>query len=234
MKATGILFTAEMVRAEREGRKTETRRLQGLEWLNDKPGLWSFIGKNHMDSGIILYRFGLEGTENVRNLICPYGQPGDLLYIKETWGVAHVYNDVKPSLIDFRQKALPTRWWAADCEKPTWIGKTRAAIHLPMDAARTWLKIISITPERLQDITQESAVNEGILWYSEGDGAGSTRYKDYMADASGYGHPDHDYPTVGTPKESFRTLIQSIHGPEVWDLNKWVWAVKFQRTDERP
>lgn len=232
MKITGILFTADMVRAESEGRKTETRRLSGLKKVNLNPDLWEWKclvvwdPSNGHGGGLAATFIHTETYEEI-TLKCPYGQPGDLLYIRETWGIGKGYDGLKPTGINFKEATSIRRWWAADePEKPEWVGKTRAAIHLPMDAARTWLKIVSITPQRLQDITEDSAKAEGLLFYQDVTGY---RFKDYVADASGYGHPNHDYPTVATAGLSFFTLIQSIHGPEIVQRNPWLWAIKFER-----
>lgn len=64
------------------------------------------------------------------------------------------------------------------------------------------------------------------------DENGRFRYKDYMTDASGYGHPDHDFPEVGIAKTSFCTLWESIYGTESWQSNPWVWVIEFERIEK--
>ena len=144
-----------------------------------------------------------------REVSCTYGQPGDVLWVREKFmidigGGIHYCASEKYSRID--------RW------KPS--------IHLPKSAARIWLQIESIRVERLQDISERDAVKEGILSYE--DPIIGSRYKDYMADASGYGHPDEDYPTVTSAIDSFKSLWQFINGEDSWNSNPWVWAITFK------
>lgn len=100
---------------------------------------------------------------------------------------------------------------------------------MPKSAARIWLKVTDVRCERLHDISDDDARAEGIKMYK--DEHGRFRYKDYMTDARGYGHPEHDFPEVGIAKTSFATLWQSIYGEECWDNNPWVWVVEFERVE---
>jgi ADP-ribose pyrophosphatase YjhB (NUDIX family) len=93
-------------------------------------------------------------------------------------------------------------------------------------AARKWFEITGVKAERLQDITAADAIAEGIQFYDE---FGHRYYKDYLADASGYGHPDYDFPTAKNAVDSFRTLWISINGAESWAANPWVWAISFKK-----
>lgn len=81
--------------------------------------------------------------------------------------------------------------------------------------------------ERLQDIDEEDAVAEGVEFYE--DDVLGIRFKDYMADASGYGDSDVDFPTISTAKQSFQTLWKLINGEKSWEDNPWVWRVEFER-----
>lgn len=101
---------------------------------------------------------------------------------------------------------------------------------MPKKACRLHLKIKALRIERLHDITEEDAKNEGIQWYK--DPSGCIRYRDYMADASGYGDPSVDYPSVPTSKHSFKTLWISINGKESWESNPWVWVITFKKNKQ--
>ena len=139
-----ILFNTEMVRAILDGRKTATRRL--VKFLPRKNPNWTGYVKN----GLMLY--------NGRNEPCikkaPY-QPGDILYVRET----------------FIQAAAHTFWYKADDK--SWMSKDllwKPSIHMPKEAARIWLKVTDVKVERLQEITAESALAEGADKYIHTNG----------------------------------------------------------------
>lgn len=227
VKERPILFSTPMIKAILEGRKTVTRRVikphpvpcnhEGYVeavWKND-PTKWKAFD-DHPDRWYCSYcGNGVDYGGN--GMKCPYGKPGDVLWVRETWSKIH-YEGVDENLT-YIFKAD----WTGDAVKGIW----KPSIHMPRAACRLRLEIVSITVERLQDITEEDAIREGILFYD--DSILGRRFKDYEADASAYGHPDHDYPTLSTARESFFTLWQSINGPESWNANPWVWRIEFKR-----
>ena len=135
MKETGLIFKAPMVRAILEGRKTQTRRVA-------KP-------VKHPDFGN-LYTPGALAIEpqHVIDRACPYGQPGDRIYVRETFGYG---GDAYTPDIYFRasQQDAPIQ----GCWHP--------AIHMRKADARIWLEITSVRVERLQDISEADAKAEG-------------------------------------------------------------------------
>ena len=90
MKEIPILFSTPMVQAELDGRKTNTRRLRNLEAINENPDKWSFqekfthVGKYERDKYV--YRF-IDGEDNFMDILCPFGRPGDLLWVRESFRV---------------------------------------------------------------------------------------------------------------------------------------------------
>lgn len=154
---------------------------------------------------------------------CPYGKPGDRLWVRETW--ANV-------------KTEPTWTGAAMCEEGQIVYRAdfgpepvdwnwRPSIHMPRAASRINLEITGIRVERLNDISESDAVAEGIESFRPvpGDGPGSIYdgyiYKDYTGkNAVPY--------FITDPRESFRTLWESINGPGSWGKNPWVWVIDFQ------
>lgn len=205
-KERPILFSGSMVRAILNGTKTVTRRkVKGLalDWLKD------FTPEFIADEG---------------NRFSPYGYAGDTLWVRETYtqnGLAYYrykadYDDPKSAL--FTTPSVPEKF----------RGKWKPGIHMPRAACRLFLVVTSVRIEKLGSITPEQAIAEGIQSYKYASGV--VRYRDYMADASGYGHPDHDYPTVSDPVQSFRTLWESINGP--WDPETWVWVIEFEKTEK--
>lgn len=154
MKESPILFKAEMVNTILYGRKTQTRRviktfLHTYTWgtaesIKDTNGLPSFVD-----------------VENIEEL-CPYGQVGDRLWVRETWFADKKYDHLKPSaipidsLISYKATVIKT------VIIPDWAGKTRSAIFMPRWASSINLEITEIRVQRLQDISEEDAIAEGM------------------------------------------------------------------------
>lgn len=134
MSIKPILFNTEMVRAILNGRKTCTRRVvkHNTEKVLDSP--------YHMEHS------EMEDAWLIRRLCrAPY-EPGDILYVRET----------------FIQAAAHTFWYKADDK--AWMSKDllwKPSIHMPQEAARIWLKVTDVRVERLQEMTQEDAEKEG-------------------------------------------------------------------------
>ena len=138
MRERPILFSAPMVRAILDGRKTVTRRIvkaRDLEWMD--------------------VHQGLREPDNAER--CPYGQPGgDRLYVRETWAAPHAYDHLPPRLIpqDARIHYAATE----DRGGLLW----RPSIHMPRWASRITLEVTGVRVETLQDIDLADALAEGI------------------------------------------------------------------------
>jgi hypothetical protein len=192
MKQTPILFSTEMVQAILEGRKTQTRR--------------------------VVKKITLDKSMDLILKQCPYGQPGDILWVRETFGSGvsgKVYYKADKGLVD----QLVIHW------KPS--------IHMPYEACRLFLRIKSVRMERLHDISYDDAIAEGIevLTCPNADAGDYNCYpRNYMTDnAKSDGWPyfkDEEY------TKSFASLWQSINGTESWDANPWVWVVEFERIEK--
>lgn len=136
-----ILFNMEMVRAILDGRKSCTRRIikpqpQGYFEVSEEP----------------LYIYDTDGKQGK---ITPPYQPGDILYVRETWKKApngyYYYED----------------WQRGDIADLT---KWKPSIHMPKEAARIWLKVTDVRVERLQEVSAESALAEGADKYIHTNG----------------------------------------------------------------
>ena len=202
-KERPILFSAPMVRAILDGRKTVTRR----------PVKFPFI-----DRAIGCELSGNEiGPEEIRNN-SPYGVPGQRLWVRETWYCDH--SEVmrgpylKPDDLDVSEaRDDGTLVYAADgltpyeADQPVW----KPSIHMPRWACRILLEITDVRVERLQDITYEQAVAEGVHrgplreWCASDEGGACHKY----------------------PAPAFRDLWQSVGGD--WEANPWVWVVEFKK-----
>ena len=216
MKERPILFSTPMVQAILEGRKTQTRRIvkqspiaAGLDW-----SLW--------------YDEKLDAQLNQRQfaqLHCPYGKPGDRLWVRENFRLSADQDDKPPSQDYWKSGA----WYAADSEgEPSGCaggaGRLRSAIHMPRWASRLTLEIIQIRVERLQDMTRDDAAAEGVPEH------GGEAHKLGLIDGS---RPFHEYDNR-TTVENYAILWDSINGKDSWESNPWVWIVHFTRvTQER-
>lgn len=197
MKERPILFSAPMVRALIAGTKTQTRR----------------ICKAHVHEAGASYRdsdgWPLDGALRIR---CPYGVPGDRLWVKETWrttGDGGRIDDWPPSRMQAHQV-----WYDADGHAPAdeCTGKTRVSIHMPRWASRIDLEVTSVRVERLQAIGKGDAIDEGI----EKRGPGWAWYDDLGS-------------FTKDPLTSYRSLWESINGIDSWHANPWVWVIEFKR-----
>ena len=187
MTAHPILFTGEMVRAILAGSKTQTRRIYKRrfmgEWINNPPG-------------------GLR--EKVLLTDCPYGVPGDLLWVRETWGAwPYAGGGVQLDSVRYRATDNPPE----DLHN-AW--RWRPSIHMPRELSRLTLRIINVRVERVQDISESDALEEGIEQINEAPVPG---HFDYRA------------------REKFSGLWDSINEKRgySWESNPWVWVIDWDK-----
>jgi hypothetical protein len=222
-----ILFSAEMVRAILDGRKTQTRRVAPIRELNilQHPGdmiTWSVSFLKAVKGVLSSHSGGKFSDLQARSIIAsqfnPYGKPGDLLWVRETWGAVWPADEPVPLRqceIEYRADLPPgctdrPGEWPADEGNGPEVPKWRPSIHMPRWASRITLRITDIRVERLQDITEDDARAEGC------DSAA-------WEDEAGNG--------INSYRESFAFLWGQIKGPGAWDENPWVWVVVFERVE---
>jgi hypothetical protein len=192
-----ILFSAPMVRAILAGTKTQMRRVvkgMALEWLRPDG-------------------FTPEFTAAPENGLCPYGKPGDRLWVRETFihepaeycWEASVSIPCRPASTVYR----------ADYEGDTRRGGWKPSIHMPRALSRITLDITGVRVERLQDISEADALAEGIVQLHDG----------------GYGLPAGEHYHSADPRQSYLSLWEAINGPGSVEANPWVWCVEFARVD---
>ena len=201
MKERPIIFSSEMVRAILETRKTMTRRLVKPQPDND--------GRVDTKNGMAYVR-GERGDQCVR-VPCPYGIPGDLLWIKETWASCSC------GAIDCKGVVFKDHLGAWNVEK--W----KSPRFMPKKYSRITLEIINVRVEKLQEITEEDAKREGIevMQRPESVGGGIR----YSAPACGDRPPYWEYSAV----TAFIYLWDSIYGKDSWEANPFVWVIEFKR-----
>lgn len=201
-KPRPILFRPEMVRAILAGRKTVTRR--PIRFLHDGPvtAMREHVAP-HRDSppGDVSWsaehEHGKRGRVDVvvveQGIRCPYGQVGDRLWVRETWGI---------ELAERREGAAGEVVYRTvyRADNPSWGGKWRPSIHMPRKACRLVLEIVSVRAERLQDITEEDAINEGMNYYL----------------------------SFRNRRAAFAHKWNEIHGQGAWESNPWVWRLEFK------
>jgi len=166
MKLKPILFSTEMVQAIMAGRKTQTRRPQGLEEINEEPDRWGYTGNfMHVSCpGNLLYANFQSGKKEA--FIKLRFQPGDVLWVRET--SCYVQLDHAPDLLEGSKDRIQTVYKASVHED--WMKYAREkygyfwkpSIFMPKAAARNFLRITRVIAERMQDISEVDAVAEGV------------------------------------------------------------------------
>lgn len=214
MKERPILFSAPMVRAVLDGHKTQTRRIlkppRGYTW-------------HDIDAGTMVNSGGHK--KHISDPSYPYGQPGDRLWVRETWADLTVTHGRRWEKWNAETKRYdsgvhPFVWYRADGDMPdigngdTSYASWRPSIFMPRWACRIFLEVVAVRVERLKDISPADASAEGIIqqnttkWFS-------------VPGISGVGT---------TARAAYALLWNSINGPGSWDANQLVWVVEFNKS----
>ncbi|GLY59315.1 phage-like protein [Pectobacterium carotovorum subsp. carotovorum] len=218
MKEHPIIFNAEMVRAILDGRKTQTRRI-----IKPQPFDRSQYRRDHQIEiisgraengdevdGLYAYTKSTGGTWDAK---CPFGQPGDRLWVRETYSP------------DFANYYPNNRfWYASDNDRKSDIEvvdgvrgiyspesdvhvpfRWRPSIHMPRYASRILLEITDVRVEKLKHILRDGIIAEGYPAERAIDGG------------------DYD------PFLWYRDLWESLYGDGSWQKNPWVWVIEFKQ-----
>lgn len=203
MKERPILMVAPMVRATLRSvnPKNQTRRIA-------KPVKHPDLGNIYAPGALVMEH----EPQDVIERACPYGRPGDRLWVREAWAY-HVHAACEPD------DSYGPWVYAADhgAEQYRIDGRWRPSIHMPRVASRIMLEITGVRLERLQDLSNEDAMAEGC---DHDDPCDHKRQR-----CSDIGCPGPDY------RIGYRKLWESINGPGSWALNPWVWTVEFKRLE---
>lgn len=205
MKERPILFSAPMVRALLAGTKTQTRRVVKLKpWHQieerDDGSPWPWMHDNDRDAD--------------HWLPCPFGQPGDRLWVRESWSPDPPCDGTWgytawAGCREGQISGVPDRFRSANhcIYAADWSGtplRWTPSIHMPRWASRITLEITGVRVERLNDISDADAIAEGVESLPM-----ATRQ--------------------ATPKLDYRYLWESINGVGSWEANPYVWVVSFKR-----
>lgn len=233
-KERPILFNGAMIRSILSEQKTVTRRpVKGAQIpsrsKSDSPDhQWIAVVQDHPRWGFAA--FGATEEECAAELAmyggCPYGRRGDRLWVREAWAADSQVDSIAPRDLSQGEPI----WYPADgsvrqtgCSMVS-RGRSRPSIHMPRWASRILLEITDVRVERLQDISEQQAMAEGIIGVP-------FRPDDGFPICTGYMVGPDDGRTVLTPTaaEAFAELWNSTGGD--WSANPWVWVVEFKRVE---
>lgn len=216
MKERPILFSAPMVRALLDGTKTQTRRAIKPEW-------WRCLDPEDEDD---------RATALER---CPYGAPGDRLWVREAFAPYRMRGTGVPSGIadaDYACLKDGTQVWRSPpavfpCLSEYAPGafdvvRWRPSIHMPRWASRITLELTEVRIQRLRGISEMDAIAEGVEDVSP-DPERWSRWRDYFPEREA---PKGSFPTA---RQSFLSLWESINGTKSVAADPWVWALTFRR-----
>ncbi len=223
MKPKPMTFTKQMVPLIMAGLKTQSRRIMRVQ----PPTSLSRI------EGTYIWTYTCSGPDEAWK---PPHQPGDIVYAAEGYRIS---SGTGPD--DLRIRAILRKlkgvyladnekfnvfvgfeaWWKWNKRKYPY----RAGRFMYRSLARTWLEILDVRAERIQDISMKACIAEGILTSDKG---GPERLGRIM-----YTHLPGDHTLWElSAKKAFRNLWNSIHGPDAWDRNDMVWTYKFKQIEK--
>jgi hypothetical protein len=255
MKTRPILFSAPMVRALLDGTKTQTRRIVKFHRANGR----EYFVCSRTSGGVCVCGMGEHGPvwnpyagaptqplpQDRINAACPYGAPGDTLWVKETWAAQDVkLRTVKPTEIPEHERINYAADYTAD--DMDGLGPWRPSLFMRRWMSRITLEIVSVRVERLKAISEEDAVAEGVTpTYSHaGYDITTDLINCFIVEGFVGGIPkagdewqgmkvEHVQPRparqIRTARDEYRRLWNRINGSESWDANPWVWVVEFRR-----
>lgn len=221
-----ILFNTDMVRAIMDGRKSCTRRLVKPQPDEKHTFPLGFVTDSTEKKEVGCFEFDIDEYGDSIQYVKPPYQPGDILYVRETWERFECRNcegdergncpkEPKKSVLD---KTCGCYMYRAT-DEISGDAKWHPSIHMPKEAARIWLKVTNVRVEQLQDITEDGAEAEGVI------------------DNRGFIHsPENEYDRIYTAREHFieiwdRTIKKSDLDSYGWDANPWVWVIEFERCE---
>jgi hypothetical protein len=209
VKERPILFSSAMVRAILEERKTQTRRV--VSGVNGADQFVEFRDGYAVFTDTILDKFS--GSPHLFHVRCPYGQPGDRLWVRETW--CHSGPPQTPGFVSYRADGEFLDWYRERGSR--WS----SPFFMPRWASRILLEITGIRVQRVQEIvdSESDCIAEGIEH--------PAGYSDLWLR---YGEPNSACKLAWV---SYSTLWDSNNKKRGygWDRNPWVWAISFRRVE---
>ena len=245
MKARPILFKPDMVQALLAGRKTMTRRVvkqaeQFRDWRHVQLLTPQDFGKSFPGADSSSWMFQREKGPLVdlefQPISCPYGAPGDVLWVRETIRLLGGHHSVLAGNPQSGRDVAYAEYAADGAPVPLdawpWEKDYLSSIHLPLGLSRLTLEITNVRVERLKDISEDDARAEGAQHFAALPGS-----HPYGQDARwSMEQPDSVEQCLGSARMAFANYFCKINGsapkgrhdPAPWDANPWVWVVEFQ------
>jgi hypothetical protein len=200
-KTRPILFSAPMIRALLEGRKTQTRRIikPQPKWADSKFST-TVCSSNRKHAGkhrwvVFKDQWTIDESRSSKPFTCPYGRPGDLLWVRETWAPMG-------SMSDGAIYANPDKRIFYPATDDYRYERKHPSIHMHRWASRLTLELTTVRAERLQNISDSDALAEGV-------DRTNTSLRGYAV-------------------ERYKRLWESINGKDSWEQNPWVWVLEFK------
>lgn len=221
MKQTSLLMRPGLTALTRAGTKTQTRRTSGLKEINEAPDAWRYGGVYRHAAGLA-YEFRHLCVGPNKFIKCPYGDPGDLIYLKEPHYLYGFWSRTgrkrKCGLDKWAFERVDPYGHVAEFDKPkSRLKKSkevnlgwykRSPLFMAKVDARTWAKITGISLGRLQNISVDDCFREGIKRLF----GGASNLKGAWI--------------------RYSELWISINGQDSWDLNPWVWIIDYKLIDK--
>lgn len=252
MRERGILFSAPMVRAILDGTKTQTRRVVNVPRMekigpasSDTPEDFGFYAEGKRFSGWMVLARGIKSRGATNNddasIPCPFGEPGDRLWVRETYLVDDFQHDEpgarKRANTDreLREAFLREIYYRADgeccdqiaecgCEgRPGWT----PSILMPRWASRITLEVTDVRVERVQSISDDDILAEGVTVEAVRELLGSDFVSEPLTSVFDTVTPVEDL----APRDLWRVGWSAINGAESWDANPWLWCLTFRRVE---
>ena len=223
MKERPILFSEQRVRALLVGQQTQTRRIMKPQTFglgqDHHEGVHAFdVSANH------LHGYKMMSMADI-SYQCPYGKPGDILWVRETWrgpivpecDLAEYERDPTPfrlpAFCQYRADSNELGQHSMNSPEGEQFG-WQTAIHMPRWASRINLEITDVRAEKIQDISEDDIMAEGV----QTDSHFLNNFFTMNMDSE-------------SPKEAYRKAWQKQYGATSWEVNPWVWVVEFHRID---
>lgn len=210
-----IIFSGPMVRAILSGAKTQTRRVVKPQPLS---GLGYMMGYARQYA----IQVGEDWPDDARDRVtCPYGVPGDRLWVRESWTrvpqSAYWHDSSVPHCRDGEDWIIYRAGWERSNPGVGW----HPSIHMPRWASRITLEVTDVRVERVQDISEADVIAEGIT-HHDGLDVGHSGFR-YSTDS----------PVYATAKAAYAALWDKINRKRGYglDVNPWAWVVEFERLE---
>ncbi|HCM5257093.1 TPA: morphogenetic protein [Klebsiella variicola subsp. variicola] len=245
MTERGMIFNGEMVRAILDGRKTQTRRIMKVQPESNQLGLLLITDSTrHSDIGKYHWAESNATGNHVRSKLfsCPFGAVGDRIWVRETFQGPLVHEELFEEYSAYPEKFETPEYceYAADggvrpeyCDlddnlRHGW----RPSIHMPRWASRILLEITNVRVERLDAISEEDALAEGMQGVICPCCKGDSEYSTSQYDAETLAVID-EIPcrACESNRSKFFTLWDSIYGYGQHCFGEWVWVIEFKRVE---